>query len=111
MISANEISKIEQSLGIKLEPWQKNSLESSNSMNWTTKSRNTGRTTVSLIKFLTQKGHTYCLPSKSMLIDANKDFAIVYFETMVRFHDRMIANGLTVRKLENKDEYRKGQQE
>lgn len=108
MISANEISKIEQSLGIELEPWQKKSLESSNSMNWTTKSRNAGRTTVSLIKFLTQKGHAYCLPSKSMLIDANKDFAIVYFETMVRFHDRMIANGLTVRKLENKDEYRKG---
>lgn len=102
MIDANEVEKI---IGVRLDDWQKEMIDNSNSINFNANRRRSGRGLVMIIKFLLQVGHPYSLPKKSMLLDKNKIYAINYFEMMVDCYDKLKTEGIPVRTLKNTEEY------
>lgn len=102
MIDANEVEKI---IGVRLDDWQKEMIDNSNSINFNANRKRSGRGLVMIIKFLLQVGHPYSLPKKSMLLDKNKVYAINYFELMVDCYEKLKAEGIPVRMLKNTEEY------
>lgn len=100
--------KVAEAIGLTLKPWQIKALENSESTVWVAISgRNQGMKIVRIIRFLVIFKHPYELPKKEFLLEANKEFAINYFETMIELHDRLKNSGITVRELKNIEEYRK----
>lgn len=102
MIDANKVEKI---IGVRLDDWQKEMIDNSNSINFNANRKRSGRGLVMIIKFLLQVGHPYSLPKKSMLLDKNKIYAINYFEMMVDCYEKLKAEGIPVRTLKNTEEY------
>lgn len=100
--------KVAEAVGLTLKPWQIKALENSDSTVWIAISgRNQGMKIVRIIRFLVIFKHSYELPKKDFLVEANKCFAINYFETMVELHDRLNNAGIKVRELKNIEEYRR----